>query len=75
MTKMLELPDIVEADIITMLLEVRPNNGKHKKSQQRNKRNTEESDGNFRNENIITETKIFTGRVQQQNADDKVKSH
>lgn len=26
MTKMLELPDIVEADIITMLLEVRPNN-------------------------------------------------
>ena len=64
MTKMLELPDIVEDAIITMLLEVRPNNWKHKKSQQRNKRNTEESDGNFRNENIITETKIFTGRVQ-----------
>ena len=73
MTKMLEWPD--RDVIITILLEVRSNNWKCKKYQQWNKRYTEESDENFRSENIITETKILTKQAQQQNGDDKGKSH
>jgi len=73
MTKMLEWPN--RDVIITILLEVRPNNWKCKKYQQWNKRYTEESDENFRNENIITETKMLTKQAQQQNGDDKGKSH